>query len=77
MGKLIIEYKIKNRNEIESLNCKSQARAEEIVSKRNNVVSWNFYPTGKRIPPKNKAVKNTMPMSFEELEVAMRRERLI
>lgn len=71
MGKLIITYypvRITDHKLVESLKCKSQERAEEIVSGRNNVKEWKFYETGEIIPKVKKKVALKEPMSLEAME---------
>jgi hypothetical protein len=65
MGKVIIKFK---DNHLESFKCKSKERASEIAGKRPNVIEWNYYNDGERIPKPKKKVVEKMEMTLEQME---------
>jgi hypothetical protein len=73
MGKLIIEFE---NGRLESFKCKSKERAKRIISKRLQVIQWNYYEQNERIPQKTKAKEQYIPKSFEELDLMMKMQGL-
>jgi hypothetical protein len=73
MGKLLITYK---RGKTESLKCKSEKRAAQIVSNRNNIVFWKFYKDNERVVIPKKKVEKKVPTSLAELELMLKQQGL-
>lgn len=68
MGKVIIVFKDSHR---ESFKCKSKERAEEIVSKRLKVKSWDYFDDKKQVRNAKldkKKVVVKKEMTLEEME---------
>lgn len=65
MGRVIITYHKVINPMVESLKCKSESRAKEIVLGRNNVKTWKYYETGAIIPRPKKKIKQ--PEKIAEL----------
>lgn len=70
MGKVIIKY---NDGKLESLQCKSYSRAEQIVKKRRNVDDFKFYEKHQYIPKAKKKVVKNEPQTLEQLEAMIKR----
>ena len=74
MGKLIIEYfpeSAKHKGgRIESMKCKSEERAKQIVAKRGNIKCWNFYESTTSVPAwqKPKEPKEVSPFDFKNFD---------
>lgn len=71
MGKLIITYSNLagyKKPIIESLKCKSEARAEEIVKGRRNVKTWKYYENFAVIQRPQKKKKEKEKMSLQQME---------
>jgi len=68
MGKVIIVFKDAQR---ESFKCKSKERAEEVVSKRLQVKSWDYFDDKKQVRSAKldkKKVVIKKEMTLEEME---------
>jgi hypothetical protein len=74
MGRVILRLK---NGKLESLKCKSEERAKEIVKKRLDVIRYDFYSDNQKIYPKKNVKKPYIPASFDELDRMMRANNII
>ena len=70
-SRVLIKY---TNGKIESFPCPNEERAKQIAANRKKVVSWQFYPSGARIPKPHKPKQlNVNGMSLEEMEAIIQR----
>lgn len=50
------------------VRCKDEKRAAEIAGKRPNVVRWEYFENGSRIPVRKKKPQPPQQMSVEQME---------
>lgn len=68
MGRVIIKLQKNHKHYFESYKCKSKERGCEIAAKFRNLIEWNYYEDGQRIPKPKKNVKVEKEWTLEEME---------
>lgn len=78
MGRVLLTVDLGyNRETIQSFKCKNEEAAKKIADKRPNVKSYIYYDDCQRIPQTKKKKIEEMPLTFEELELKMKKQGLI